>query len=800
MIPLPPAQPVHYQARRTAINLLGASFALTVLVFALWSVHVVLPLLCGLAAAAGSLLESGLEIARGLARSPRTDAAIYRPALRYSARAALAAPLGLAVAFVLPLILKNGDAIDVILPLVAYLIGFASVRFTGDLVDGLIAAPAVANPPASRPMPEVKDRAPSEHLLSRETFLRDLYERTSDERVAKEFIEVLKQLRKFDDAANIYDALISASPDDDKLLLDKAALYREIGDERRYVEVAQQAERIAEKRSFEENIGKEITLREVELRDLAFFGNFKWELQPTVNVLLGRNGYGKSHLLRAMVAMLQADREITADYCRNGGRSPMLRATIRKDEATETSLRSRLVFDQSFGKVPVLAIPDMRYVDKSQDSIGPPRSVSDLRSGGARQFLRNESFEGTILTFLYELSLEYVKSGQRFDTPVFQLMQKTVKSLTDSAFAFADVISRDSARFEILVTTEGNESNPLPIQKASQGTLSVLSMVGLIYRFLRALHPHVPETDLTRQQAIVVIDEIDAHLHPTWQQKILQLFRDTFPRVQFIVTAHTPLVVAGCKEREVAVLVREGMNDMFAVKVMPEHFIGATVADMYRQVFEVEDKDLTYLRLNTLRSSKGELQQRYKELSERKGRTEKWSPDQETTLADVREKLHYLHQVEIVQAKRQKAENAESQREMLELESMSLRGEVTKLKNTLESRPPPDDAEQLSGLVNFLRELIEADPKQSGVIEPYIRYLSRQGQHEHAARLLEGLLERQPDNVDYLKGLTVQYQEMRNYSQASAVLRRAQKLAPHDDGLRLMQTSLQQVQGEEVKR
>jgi tetratricopeptide (TPR) repeat protein len=137
---------------------------------------------------------------------------------------------------------------------------------------------------------------------------------------------------------------------------------------------------------------------------------------------------------------------------------------------------------------------------------------------------------------------------------------------------------------------------------------------------------------------------------------------------------------------------------------------------------------------------------------------------------------------------------------MLELESMSLRGEVTKLKNTLESRPPPDDAEQLSGLVNFLRELIEADPKQSGVIEPYIRYLSRQGQHEHAARLLEGLLERQPDNVDYLKGLTVQYQEMRNYSQASAVLRRAQKLAPHDDGLRLMQTSLQQVQGEEVKR
>src|SRR5262249_16969245 len=153
----------------------------------------------------------------------------------------------------------------------------------------------------------------------------------------------------------------------------------------------------------------------------------------------------------------------------------------------------------------------------SQDSFGPPpRSVSDLRSEGAKHFLRDESFEAMILTFLYELCIEHYSSSAGFNTPLFQLLEKLIGDLTGGVFRFESIVRKDNARFEIRVLTEGNESKPLPLQKASQGTLSVLSMVGLTYRFLTVLHPTVRDADIVNQQAIVIIDEIDAHLHPAW--------------------------------------------------------------------------------------------------------------------------------------------------------------------------------------------------------------------------------------------------------------------------------------------
>ena len=45
---------------------------------------------------------------------------------------------------------------------------------------------------------------------------------------------------------------------------------------------------------------------------------------------------------------------------------------------------------------------------------------------------------------------------------------------------------------------------------------------------------------------VVLIDEIDAHLHPTWQTRIGQWFTKYFPNLQFIVTSHSPLICRGC--------------------------------------------------------------------------------------------------------------------------------------------------------------------------------------------------------------------------------------------------------------
>jgi len=605
--------------------------------------------------------------------------------------------------------------------------------------------------------------------------------------VADQLISIRRRLGKYEEAAQIYDTLLSNDPENVDLIQEKAALYLAIPDQRRYVETLEQAERIRAKHSFEGNIGKTITLLEVEIRDLHFFGDFKWKFQPTVNVLLGKNGYGKTHLLRALVAMLQNQKEVTNVFLENSGKEPTISVVVNRDGETQSSVRSRLVFDKSFGKVPILAIPDMRYVEKSNTTL-TPGTPTDLRSQGADHFMREESYKGLILSFLYDICIDYFDHGKNFNSPIFQLMQKTVQELTGSTFAFRDIVRKNNGQFDILVLTDGNELTPLPLQKVSQGTLSVLTMVGLTYRFLKSLYPRVSESDLFRKQAIVVIDEIDAHLHPAWQQKILQLFRDTFPNIQFIVTAHTPLVVGGCKEHEVAVLRKS--TGGFVVEVLEDHFIGATATSMYEQIFQVEDKDITFLRLNTLLGTKEETERKVADLEEQK----RLSPEQESELRSLRDRLHYLRVASEVGEQRRQAKNLESQRQTLELETMNLRGEVNNLKSRLESKEQLDEMRDVSGLINFIRGFVNENPRQSGFVEPFIRYLSRSGGYTEAASLLETLIEIEPKNSSYFKGLAVQYQSLEKHEKARDVLRRAAALFPEDEEIKLSLLNLERMQ------
>ncbi|MBT5036881.1 MAG: AAA family ATPase, partial [Rhodospirillaceae bacterium] len=59
------------------------------------------------------------------------------------------------------------------------------------------------------------------------------------------------------------------------------------------------------------------------------------------------------------------------------------------------------------------------------------------------------------------------------------------------------------------------------------------------------------------QPAIVLVDEIDLHLHPKWQRNLVQYLSDLFPKTQFIVTAHSPLIVQAAQDANLAVLRRE---------------------------------------------------------------------------------------------------------------------------------------------------------------------------------------------------------------------------------------------------
>jgi predicted ATP-binding protein involved in virulence len=85
----------------------------------------------------------------------------------------------------------------------------------------------------------------------------------------------------------------------------------------------------------------------------------------------------------------------------------------------------------------------------------------------------------------------------------------------------------------------------LNVAQLSQGEKSLMALVGDIARRLAMLNPAL-ENPLAGD-GIVLIDEVDLHLHPSWQRRLCDRLTETFPNCQFVLTTHSPLVISDCK-------------------------------------------------------------------------------------------------------------------------------------------------------------------------------------------------------------------------------------------------------------
>jgi hypothetical protein len=95
----------------------------------------------------------------------------------------------------------------------------------------------------------------------------------------------------------------------------------------------------------------------------------------------------------------------------------------------------------------------------------------------------------------------------------------------------------------------------IPLEGLSLGYKTMIAwMVDLASRLFDR-YPDSPNP--LAEPAIVLVDEIDLHMHPRWQREIMSYLSERFPNTQFIVTAHSPLVVQAASNANVVVLKRE---------------------------------------------------------------------------------------------------------------------------------------------------------------------------------------------------------------------------------------------------
>ena len=120
----------------------------------------------------------------------------------------------------------------------------------------------------------------------------------------------------------------------------------------------------------------------------------------------------------------------------------------------------------------------------------------------------------------------------------------------------------DSQRFEMDILGDDGKRIRVPATWLSQGYQSVIAwLADVVGQILVEAGEVVPAAEM---EGVVLVDEIDLHLHPTWQVQLVPALKKVFPRLQFIATTHSPMVLPALTAEEVFILSRDDDGSVVA--------------------------------------------------------------------------------------------------------------------------------------------------------------------------------------------------------------------------------------------
>jgi hypothetical protein len=145
------------------------------------------------------------------------------------------------------------------------------------------------------------------------------------------------------------------------------------------------------------------------------------------------------------------------------------------------------------------------------------------------------------------------------------------------------------------------------------------------------------EFEPTQMQGLVLIDELDLHLHPAWQVGLIAALKQTLPRMQFVVTTHSPMLLSGLEQDEIIVLEQDPQTGDVVPRTEPRAPKLQTSGELLEHYFGVDELDPTQLSVqfsrfgflanNPFRSDADEAEmQRLLDALRRGGVAPEWDP------------------------------------------------------------------------------------------------------------------------------------------------------------------------------
>ena len=336
-------------------------------------------------------------------------------------------------------------------------------------------------------------------------------------------------------------------------------------------------------------------LTRVTIENYRAIARLELPLHPQLTVLHGENGHGKTSVLNAIavglggipraapdvsgIDFLKTDRRGTAAALVTLVAADGLAWSRQKNfgggaatgAAAETpGLRplreaiADIVAADRDGKPP-LDWPVVAFYDAERDLLDAARR---RLLTGMRDFTRYEALADALSPrsdfrdfFHWFLAKEDEELRQQNDRRDFDYRLPELNAVRRAVAALLPGVSRprvtsDPARFVVSVAEDDGRETELEIDQLGGGRSLLLALVGDLARRMAQANPH--RDDPLQSEAVVLIDEVDLRLHPSWQQRVLPGLTRTFPNAQFIVSTRSPQALTTVRPEQLVRLRRHG--------------------------------------------------------------------------------------------------------------------------------------------------------------------------------------------------------------------------------------------------
>lgn len=214
---------------------------------------------------------------------------------------------------------------------------------------------------------------------------------------------------------------------------------------------------------------------------------------------------------------------------------------------------------------------------------------------------------------------EVRKFGSNKDKLLLETFKKAIISMipenhwSDMSYSFKD---------EDLIGLFKNEDtmDQLLFSQLSDGYRNLIGMVAdIAYRCIK-LNPHLGEDAVRKTPGVVLIDELDLHLHPNWQKRIVSDLKTVFENVQFIATTHSPFIVQSLTSEELINLDEvKGLDadpNKYSVEEISANEMGVKNVKRSNDFYTMQNRAKTYFQLIKSNASKEKLDEAKKLLDE----------------------------------------------------------------------------------------------------------------------------------------------------------------------------------------